>query len=59
MRLAKAGLPRKERNTGRSPLYPAQQFQPEAFMHLGEIHSVENPPPAMGENRLCFLLENL
>jgi hypothetical protein len=38
MRLSKAGLTRQQRDTERAPLYPAQQFQAESFVHLGEIH---------------------
>jgi hypothetical protein len=38
MRLAKAGLPRQQRNAQSPALNPAQQFQPEPFVHLGEIH---------------------
>jgi hypothetical protein len=38
MRLAKAGLPRQQGDAERAPLYPAQQFQAETFVHLGKIH---------------------
>jgi len=38
MRLTKPGLPRQQRYAQRAPLYPAQQFQAESFVHLREIH---------------------
>jgi hypothetical protein len=38
MRLPKAGLARQQRDAKRAPLYPAQKFQAEPFVHLGEIH---------------------
>lgn len=44
--LPDAGLTRQQGDADRSPLYPAEQFQPKTFVHLGKVH-VENPPPAM------------
>jgi hypothetical protein len=38
MRLSKSGLTRQQRNTERAPLYPAQHFQAESFVHLRKIH---------------------
>jgi hypothetical protein len=38
MGLSKAGLARQKRDTERAPLYPAQQFQAESFVHLRKIH---------------------
>jgi hypothetical protein len=36
--LPKAGLAGQQGDTERTPLYPAQQFQAEPFMHLRKIH---------------------
>jgi hypothetical protein len=36
--LAKAGLPRQQRDTERASLNAAQQLQAEPFVHLGKIH---------------------
>jgi hypothetical protein len=38
MRLAKPRLPRQQRHAQRSPLYPAQQFLAEPFVHLRKVH---------------------
>lgn len=38
MALAKARLTRQQRDAECSPLNPAQQFQPETFVHLGKVH---------------------
>ena len=38
MGLAETGLAGKQRDTQRSALNSAQQFQAEALVHLGEIH---------------------
>jgi len=40
--LAQAGLTGEQGHTERSPLYPAQQFQAEAFVHLGKVHLWKN-----------------
>ena len=38
MGLAQTGLTSQQRDADRPPRYPAEQFQAEAFMHLGKIH---------------------
>jgi hypothetical protein len=38
MRLPEAGLAREQGDTERAPLYPAQQFQAEPFVHLSNVH---------------------
>jgi hypothetical protein len=38
MGLAKAGLAAQQGHAERPPLYPAQQFQAQSFVHLGDIH---------------------
>jgi len=38
MRLPEARLPGKQRDADCAPLYTAQQFQAEAFMHLRKVH---------------------
>jgi hypothetical protein len=38
MRLPETGLAGKQRDAERPPLYPAQQFQAEPFVHLRKVH---------------------
>jgi hypothetical protein len=38
MTLSKPGLPGQQRDAERSPLYAAQQFQAESFVHLSKVH---------------------
>jgi hypothetical protein len=38
MRLPKPGLARQQRDAESPPLYPPEQFQTEALMHLCNIH---------------------
>jgi hypothetical protein len=58
MRLPKAGLPRQQRDAERPPLYTAQQFQAEAFMHLRKVHVWKIRHQQWVETVLIFLWQS-
>ncbi len=55
VRLAKPRLPGQQRDAKRPPLYPAQQFQAEPFLHLREIHLWIIRLQQWGRSVSCFL----